>query len=204
MVLPNDSINVTPGSGATVPTHLVGGKKYEVIMEADYRGHIKGSYPGFLAYYTPATNALNREVAELFNGSSSNLVLVRGIWIIPTATAITGAQIGFDINRISSAGTGGTAVTPRPLDTNDSLPAGITAAYGSTGGATLQYTLFQVYFFNEETVASTELIQFQNLLPVIGDYAVEIVLRPNQGIQIKQSVSNTVGLTGALIYFVVV
>jgi hypothetical protein len=90
MALPNDSITVTPGTGATVPTHLVSGKEYEVIMEADARGHIKGSKPGFLAYYTPQTNASGREVAELFNANASTLVLVRGIWIIPTASAITG------------------------------------------------------------------------------------------------------------------
>jgi hypothetical protein len=82
------------------------------------------------------------------------------------------------------------------------LAGSITAAFGSTGGATLDVLLYQNYFFNEETVASTELIQFYNLLPVIGDSAIEIVLRQNQGIQIKQSVAATVGLTGALIYFV--
>lgn len=42
MALPNDSILVTPGSGATVPTHLVSAKEYEVVMVADIAGHIMG------------------------------------------------------------------------------------------------------------------------------------------------------------------
>lgn len=204
-VLANDSILVTPGAGATVATHTISSKEHQVFMEADHLGHIKGSRDGFVAWYTPVTNAANREVAELFNADVTVVVRVRGAWVVPTATAITGVNIGFDLNRISAVGTtGSTVVTPRPLDKNAAaLDADVTARYGSTAGATLDVLLWPQYFFNEETNASTPLMQFQNMIPVVGDMAVEIVLRQNQGLQIKQSVSATVGLTGALIYFVV-
>jgi hypothetical protein len=203
-MLPNDSVTVTPGSGATVATHSVSSKEYQVFMEADSNGHLIGSRPGFLAWYTAATNASGRSVADLFNADASLLVKVRGIWIVPTLTAITGAQISFDVNKTSAVGTGGTAVTPRKLDSADAaLDTDITARWGATGGNTLDHLYFTVYAFNEETNASIGLLAYQNQLPTMGDRVVEIVLRQNQGIQIKQSNATAVGLTGALIYFVV-
>ena len=204
--LANDSILVTPGAGATVATHTVSSKEHQVFMEADHLGHLKGSRDGFVAWYTPVTNAAGREVAELFNADAGGAVVrVRGIWVVPTLTAITGVQIGFDVNRISAVGTtGSTAVTPRPLDKNAAvLDADITARYGSTAGATLDVLLWQCYFFNDETNPSAGFVGRINQVPVVADYACEVVLRQNQGVQVKQSVTATVGLTGALIYFVV-
>lgn len=204
-VVANDSINVTPGSGASVATQLAGGKEYQAVVLTEADGHMIGSKDDWFAYFTPATNAASRSVADLFNADAAAIVRVRGVWVIPTATAITGAQIGFDLNKTSSAGTGGTAITPRPLDPNAAaLDADITARITATGGAALAHLLLQQYHFNEETNASTPLIQHQNLLPSsIGNRVAEIVLRANQGLQVKQSVTMTTGLTGALFYFTV-
>lgn len=205
MAQANDSILVTPGAGATVATHLAGGKEYQVVMQADPAGHLLDSRDGFLVWYTPVTNASGREVAELFNADATAIVRVRGIWIVPTLTAITGVQIGFDVNQITAVGTtGSTTVTPRKLDSNyAALNANITARYGSTAGATLGFLYFTVYALNDETNAGTSLLAYQNQLPSLGRDTVEFTLRQNQGIQVKQSVAATVGLTGALIYFVV-
>jgi hypothetical protein len=204
MALSNDSILVTPGSGATVATHTVGGKEHQVVMIADDAGHIVGSRNAFMVYFTPATNAASRSVADLFNADAAAVVRVRGIWIIPTLTAITGVQVGWDINRTSTVGTGGTAETPRPIDTaQTALDADITARAGATGGATLVYKYLSVFCLNDETNAGAGILAYQNQLPVFGDRIAEIVLRQNQGIQVKQSITATVGLTGALMYFTV-
>lgn len=205
MTQPNDSILVTPGSGATVATHLVNSKEYQVMMQADNDGHIIGSKDDWFVWFTPATNAASRSVGDLFNADATAIVRVRGVWIVPTVTAITGAQIAFDLNKTSSVGTGGTAMTPRPTDSaQTALDADITARAGATGGAALAHLLLTQYHFHEETNASTALVQHQNLLPSsIGNRVAEIVLRQNQGLQIKQSVTSTVGLTGGLMYFTV-
>lgn len=205
MTLPNDSILVTPGTGATVATHLVSGKEYEVVMVADSDGHIVGSKEGFTVYSPPTTNAANRSVIDLFNADAAVIVSVRGIWIIPSLTAITGVQIGFDINRTTSVGTGGTALTPRKLDTSQAaLDVDITARNGATGGAALDHIYWASFFFNDETNPGAGVVAYQNQLPVgLGGRVMEITLRQNQGIQVKQSITATVGLTGALIYFVV-
>ena len=41
----NDSVLVTPGAGATVATHLVSAKEYQVVMVADESGHIQQTLP---------------------------------------------------------------------------------------------------------------------------------------------------------------
>jgi hypothetical protein len=199
----NDSILVTPGSGATVATHLINGKEYQVMMPADPDGHLIGSRQDWWTYFTPATNAAARRIGDLFNSDASAILRVRGVWIIPTTTAITGAQQIYDFIRTSSVGTGGTAMTPRPFDTTyTALPAGVTARAGATGGAAAVYTYMQAFHFNEETNASTQIAQYQNQLPQMGDRFGEIVLRQNQGFMVQQN-AGSVGLTGALIYFTV-
>jgi hypothetical protein len=206
MSLAGDSITITPGSGATLATHSAGGKEHPVHVIADFDGHIVGSRPDYTVFYDPATNALNREVAELFNTSTS-VIRVRGIWVIPTNTSITGIQLGFDVNRITSVGsTSSTTRTPRPMDTTyPALAAGITARSGSTAGAALDYKYWCTYIWNDELSPSTAYIPLMNQLPILGDRVAEIVLRQNQGVQVKisQLTGTAAGLTGALIYFVV-
>lgn len=202
MTLPNSS--ETLSTGGIVATHTVSGKEYQTNMLADASGHLIGSRDDWLAHYIGVTNAANREVAELFNASAANIIRVRGIWLIPTLTSIAGAQMKYEINRTTTVGTtGSVVVTPRPLDTDAvALPAGITARYGSTAGVTIAYQYFEIYHFNEETNAATALVSYQNQLPTFGDRIAEIVLRPGQGVQVKQLVG-AVGLTGAMMHFVV-
>lgn len=205
MTQANDSILVTPGSGATVATHLANSKEHQVVMVADVDGHILGSRDEFLCFFTPATNAVNRSLADIFNADATGkIVRVRGIWIVPTMTAITGANIWWDINRTSAVGTGGTVETPRPMDTAQAaLDADITARSGATGGATLAYKYFSVYTLNEETNAAFGLLPYTNILPTFGDRICEIVLRQNEGLQVKQAGGATVGLTGVLMHIAV-
>lgn len=203
--LANDSIVVTPGSGATVATHLANSKEHQVVMLADPDGHLHNSRDEFFAYFTPATNSATRVVAQLFNADAAIVVRVRGVWLIPTITAITGVNVSTALNLISAVGTGGTTITPRPLDTAQAaLDADITGRFSATGGGTLQHLLLEHYHFNEETNAGLMLIQHQNLIPSsIGSRVAEIVLRQNKGVELKFIAGGTVGLTGALMYFTV-
>lgn len=202
MSAPNSSVAITAGSGTSIASNLVSGSQYQAVVVADNTGNILGSRADWMAYFTPTTNAASREAAELFNASSTAIVRVRGIWIIPTQTAITGVQIGFDVNKISAVGTGGTSVTPRAMDsTQTALDANITAHFGSSAGATLNFLMWELFFFNDETNPSTPLQATYNQLPEMGDHTVEVVLRQNEGLQVKQSVSASVGLTGVLMYF---
>jgi hypothetical protein len=62
---------------------------------------------------------------QLMAGSSLN-VRIRSIRIEQVANATSVTILGFDIYRLTPAGTGGTAITARPYDTAD-------AAAGATG-----------------------------------------------------------------------
>ncbi len=203
MTLANTS--ETLGTGGVVATHTVGSKEHQVMMMARSDGHVVGSRPDYLVNFPAAANSATRELAEIFNASATLIVRVRGIWIIPTQTAIVGAQMAWDINKISAVGTTGlTAVTPRPQDSGNVAASltGITFGHSSTAGGTLSHLWFPVFLFNEETSAPNGLIAYQNQLPVLGDTISEIVLRQNEGLQIKSTVG-AVGLTGALIQFTV-
>lgn len=209
MAQANDSILVTPGSGATVATHLVGGKEHQVVMQADSDGQLLGSLATYY-YMTPAAAVgASKLYFDLFNASGSGKVIdVRGLWIIPkTDVAVTGALgIRIDLYRTSAVGTGGTvasykSATPDvgggnicPLDTNNAaLPAQITARWLLTGGATISEWLFATYSLGEETATSMAYIsQYQNILPVLT-FGQKLAVREGQGLLTKQG---TVAATG--------
>lgn len=194
------------GDGSLIATQLISSKEYGLSLPADADGHVIGTRFEWLAFFANgATNALNLEVAELFN-AQANSVRVRGVWIIPTMTSITGHQLGYNINRLSAVGTGGTTVTPRSMDpAAPALSASITARFGATGGATSSYTYFSQYNWNEETSAPIGMLPLINLLPVFGDRVAEIVLPNGSGIQVKigQLTGTAAGITQAMIHFVV-
>lgn len=200
--------SATSGDGSVCATHTIGGKEYIVSLPADNDGHIIGSRPDWMVMSTSVTNALSVEVLQLFNAQAATILRVRGVWIIPTQTTqTTGCSPGYDLNRISTVGsTGSTVETPRPCDTTfAALPAGVTARRGSTAGATLVYKYLTQYNFNDEASANNQIMSMTNLLPIMGDRVAEIVLRTNEGVQVKIGAVNgtAVGNTAALIYFVV-
>src|SRR3990167_6183141 len=167
MTQANDSILVTPGSGATVATHNPGdGKEYQVMMLADDSGHIAQTLPTYSLWVPTAAVGANKLYADLFNASGSGKVIeVRGIWAIPdTDVAVVGA-LGIQILllRTSAVGTGGTVPTYNggtaettgtivPLDTNNGAPpAQITARALPTGGATISAFYWGQFVCGEET-----------------------------------------------------
>lgn len=219
MTQANDSILVTPGSGATVATHLIGGKEYQAVVLADDAGHVHGSLASYM-WATPLTAVgANKLYADLFNATGSGVVLdVRGIWAIPkTDVAVTGALgIRLDLYRTSAVGTGGTVAAYKsatqdvgggninPFDTNNAaLPAQVTARHLPSGGATIAQWLFPTYSLGEETATSQAYMsQYQNLIPVllVGQ---KLTIRENSGILIKQGAVAATGNVHLLIVFTV-
>lgn len=202
MTLPASS--ETLATGGVIATSTVSAKEYQVMMTARADGHIVGSRPDYIVNFPAQTNTATRELAEIFNASASLIIRVRGVWIVPTQTAIVGAQQAWDINKISAIGTTGlTTVTPRPMDSGNTVTlTSVTCGYNSTAGGTLNHLWFPVFLFNEETSAPNGLIAYQNQLPVYGDTIAEIVLRQNEGLQVKSTVG-AVGLTGCIMQFTV-
>jgi len=215
MSLANDSIKVTPGSGATVATHSPGSgsTEYQVVTMADATGHLVETKPTYLCAIPGIDNTANRFHWELFNGSSATTVTVRAVYPIPrTDTAATGVvSARYDFYRTTAQASGGTAhnfessSTLAPnisrVDTNDPtlVGSGISCSTVLTSITTDSW-LWTTYVFPEETNPAAILIQGINMIPQ-RTWGKEFVLRPTQGLAIKQGTVASVNQTAWLIAF---
>jgi hypothetical protein len=216
VALANDSIDVTPGVGASVATHTVASKEHQVTMLAGDTGHIVGTLPTYYFVTAPAPVGADKLYLDLFNATGSlKIVDIRGLWIIPkTDVVVTGAlAIRIDLYRTSAVGTGGSTMAYKsatrdnaagtifPSDTgNAALPAQITARVNPTGGATISEWCFPTYALGEESATSQAyMTQYQNLMPVLF-FGQKFVLNENQGLLVKQgsvAATGTIHILGA-------
>lgn len=213
MTQANDSILVTPGSGATVATHLANSKEHQVVMLADASGHLQGTRPryGFLIPSQVHVASANTVHWDLFNADASVVVRVLSILQNPNiTTAVTGVAVDWLLERTTAVGTSGTTITPWLADTADAaLDADITCRSKPTGGATASTDLRSYSLSSEETNAATIQVAAQgglelvpaSLLPAHGGPG--IVLRQNEGLRCVQVTSSSAGNTGWLILIAV-
>jgi hypothetical protein len=217
MTKPNDSILVTPGSGATVATHTLDSKELQVVLLAEPSGHIHGTPEAYLYNITAGAVGASKLYADLFNGSGSGkIVRVIDIRVIPKLdVAVTGAlAVRIDLYRTSAVGTGGTTAAYKsatidvaggnicPLDTNNAaLPAQITARTVPTGGATISEWIATRHVAPEESNTSMGYIgPDTNMLPTLYPEQ-KFTLREGQGILLKQGTVASVGSIGFLVLF---
>ncbi len=208
MGLANDSITVTPGSGATVATHLAGGKEHQVVVLADTSGNILNSKDTYIVNTgnTIHVAAARTTLFDIFNASGSGKVMrVVGVYVIPALVAVTGVGQTYEVIRTSAVGTGGTTLTPQRFDTdNAALPAQITARTKPTGGATTSATLQLINGSSEETSPYAGLASVLNHVPLGGMLSpaeVGWVLREGQGLKIDQTTNSAVGNVNIQIVF---
>lgn len=210
MTVANDSILVTPGSGATVATHLANSKEHQVVVMADESGHILGSKPTWIVSTgnTPHVAAARTTLIDLFNASGSGVVLcVRGIYIIPALVAVSGVGQTYEAIRTSAVGTGGSTATPVTGDTgNSALPGQVTARTKPTGGATTAATLLFINGSSEETTPYAGLASQLNHVPLSNHFGPAqgcFMLREGQGLKIDQTTSSSIGNVNVMLVFTV-
>lgn len=210
MSVANDSILVTPGSGATVATHLANSKEHQVVMLATPSGQLYGTEETWIVQGGNSANVAAARTThfDLFNATGSGVILeIWGIYIIPTLVAVTGAGLTWEIIRTSAVGTGGTTLTPRPAETtNTALPAGVTARLKPTGGATTDHVLLSPNTSSEETSPYAGMAsQLNHLAGLMGSSmggpTQPLVIRENEGIKIDQTTNSAVGSTNVVVIF---
>lgn len=187
MTQPNDSITVTPGTGATVATHLVNSKEYQAVMVANEQGHIMGSLPTYSGWSGVIAAAANKVYFHLFNAAgSASIVKVRKMFIQPSGAANALASQTWRLSKTSAVGTtGNTAITIRAHDsTAPAVPAAVTAASSFTAGGTDAFVYWEAPFSTEETQAGVHLQAYMNILPVDGDFVGDYVLRAGEGLKL--------------------
>ena len=119
------SVNVTEGSGKRL--HTWDRTISSVLVQDQFT--VPGEYPlpGYIVNPTASISVAtaNDHVLQLMAGSSLR-VRIRRIRFEQSGNATTAAALPVSIYRLTTAGTGGTSVTPRPLDPADAA-AGATA-----------------------------------------------------------------------------
>lgn len=187
MTQANDSVLVTPGSGATIATHLINGKEYQVVLEANELGHIIGTNETYSAWSGVIAAAANKVYMHIFNASGSGkIVKVRKVFVQPSQAVNALAAQTWRFEQTSALGTtGNTAITIRKHDSaSTAVPAQITAAHSFTAGGTSTFTYFELPISTEETLPAVGLVPYFNLLPVDGDRVQDYILREGEGFKV--------------------
>lgn len=208
MALSNDSITVTPGTGATVATHLAGGKEHQVVILADVSGHILNSKDTYIVYTgnTIHVAAARTTLFDIFNASGSGKVMrITGVYIIPALAAVAGVGQTYEVIRTSAVGTGGTGLTINKFDSQSpNVPSQITARVKPTGGATTSATLQLINGSSEETTPYASMASVLNHVPMggtLGPGAGGWVIREGEGLKIDQTTNSAVGNVNIQITF---
>ena len=204
----NDSILVTPGSGATVATHIPSGasKEYQAVVVANENGHIAGTAPTYIVSTGNQANVAAARTThfDLFNASGSGKIIeVVGIYIIPTLAAVTGVGLTWEIIKTTAVGTGGSSLTIQKVDSTDgAVPSQITARSKPTGGATTDFIWLYPNTSSEETLPYASLASLLNHANFgIHPDAKCITLNEGQGLKIDQTTNSSVGSTNILVVY---
>lgn len=206
MGLPNDSILVTPGSGATVATQLVSGKEYQVVMIADDDGTIQASNPTYRLLVPASAVGSNKVHLDLFNATGSGKIIhIQSAFCYPDIdTAVTGT-LGVEValTRTTTVGTGGTAATTNGTSltaatisymdtTNPALPAQITARSAPAGGAAAGAWIGTRFVFTEETNAGSAIAAAVGA-EFIRNIKSDLTVREGEGVRFVQGAVASVG-----------
>ena len=202
MPLAGDSILVTPGTGATVATHIVSSKEHQVIMLADAAGNLLNDPVNVYASSALAmAKAASKNYISLFNADAALIVDVLGVWISHEITAaVTGLIRGYRLFFTNStAHSAGTANTPIKLDsTTAALDADITVrSNGQTATAAGEAII--ALGVGEEEAGSGGAAKMW--LWNYNEMGISIVLRQNEGILVQQDSTAGTGVLSAGIIF---
>lgn len=206
MAATNDSIAITPGTGATVATHNPGdGKEYQVVMIADATGDIGGN-PRYRFCSASSAVGANKVHCDLFNATGSGEVMrIRSVYVYPDIDTAVSGTLGVEValTRTTAVGTGGTAATAdgtsltaptitRMDTTFPALPTQVTARLAPAGGATAGAYLGSRWVFTEETNAGSAIASAIGA-ELVRDSANGVIVRPGEGVRVVQGAVASVG-----------
>lgn len=157
--------------------------------------------PTYYIWVTPMALAANKLFLSFLNTAAGQIIKLRKLFFINAQlTAVTGVGIQFDVKRISGI-SGGTAITPNPVDTGDGALSGVTCVHSATS-ATEGVLLYSWYTNNDEigltNALSMAAVQAMFSAQPEGPEIKELNMRQNEGFCVKQITSSTIGLYGLL------
>lgn len=170
---------------------------------------IQQSTPTYWAVFDRIAPATNKYMAVLWNSTSTRLVKLRRIWRMDwQAAAVVGVLLEQELRQITARTGVGTTVTPVPIDSADTLTAGIEASHAATG-VTDGGMLSRVFAASEEVIlAATGQVlgfssdeRYQIVYEESRGSAKPITLRQNRGIAIKNITASTIGSVSYIFEF---
>ena len=145
-------VNMTEGSGKKAHTfqRVIGANTVEdeVVILGE---HYLAEYVATPAAVSTATAASH--LAQLMAGSSLN-VYIRSIEIYQLAAVTTAAIDEIDLFRLTTAGTGGTVVTPLPLDTTDAASGATCMTLPTVKGTEAANPIYRISAQFTQTIAT--------------------------------------------------
>ena len=145
-------VQVTEGSGKKLHTwsRTVGANTVEdeVVVHGE----------PFLATYVVAGSGSAATITshwQLMAGASLN-VYVRRISVFQTVAATTAAIVPWTLQRLSTAGTGGTSATPAPYDTSDAASGATFMSLPTAKGTETGVVVGTRYAYMEQTIPASQ------------------------------------------------
>lgn len=164
------------------------------------------TYRAVSANQTPANSKYH---VYLFNqaASAQSLIILRAFYVNLAVTAVTGVVNQFEVRRATGATpTGGAAITPVAANSADPALAGVTAYGGATGGVTDGAIVQSMVLSSDEQTAVTgNFDRFTYAFPFldIPRGGRPMILRPGEGLGVKQNGAGAVGAFQWVIDFMV-
>ena len=191
------SVQVTPGTTATVAFERVGTKLYQAVVMADGYGQVIGARNTYVVSDRRTVGVADARYLTLYNDSASTFVEVLKASIsASTSAAVTGLPRLIYFSRISIK-SGGTLATPVALNTaSPAAPLPRIKAYRMATGSTVIGTPLALAAFNPEETGPSQTIEIFN-----AQNAEPIRLGDNEGIMIQQDGTAILGLVSTTIMF---
>lgn len=115
MTQANDSITVTPGTGATVATQLAGGKEYQVVVMADQNGDMDPIRPS-KPYIPSPSDILSGSVTVTNSTTPTTIITIPAgrTWYGNVGLEVLNTQNAATTPLFATITTSGTGATPAP------------------------------------------------------------------------------------------
>lgn len=166
-------------------------------------------HPLFLALADNVAFAQNKHHISIFNAAdSTNLIMLERLHFVNLAlTAVTGVGIRFDVKRTTGQ-SGGTALACTPYDSADLPRLDTNKILVATGAAVVEGALRYPVVTNNDEIGLTA-ATLPGLLSRVNVFTSEGnvkrgVLRPGEGLTVKQITPSTVGSFAWVLQFAVI
>lgn len=152
--MPESLVQVTSGAGPKLHTwqRTVGANNVEDEFV------IAGEYP-LPTYVVPfasvSTATANSHILQVMSAAST-YVRIRRIHVEQAANATAATNLSLQVFRLTTAGTGGTAITPLAMDTGDAAAASTAMTLPTVKGTEAANALFTTVILMRQAISATQ------------------------------------------------